>query len=175
MKWKNKLNIGLIFLSSHPNGHSTLTDWCSDASNRKQTFSQIGSRHQLQNLRTVVNSFNCNPNALLCTILISEKKTFFKNCFLLRKGRLTSWDFIYDTQLLLLPPLRKLWGKPGSNPELQRCILVSPSCLRQLSHHIPKQLSHHIPIQLSHPSLDNWATTSPDFRKKHLQVYTMQR
>jgi hypothetical protein len=41
--------------------------------------------------------------------------------FLLRNGRLTFWDFIYDTQPLYLPPLRRLWGMPGSNPELLHC------------------------------------------------------
>jgi hypothetical protein len=45
--------------------------------------------------------------------------------------------FYYDTQLLLLLPLKKLWGKPGSNLELLPCSLVSSSRLRQLSHHIP--------------------------------------
>jgi hypothetical protein len=42
-------------------------------------------------------------------------------------------DFIYFSQSLILPSLRRLWGKPGSNPKLMRCSLVSP-----LSHHIPK-------------------------------------
>jgi hypothetical protein len=32
----------------------------------------------------------------------------------------------YYTQSLFLPPLRRLWRKPGSNPELLRCSLVHP-------------------------------------------------
>jgi hypothetical protein len=62
---------------------------------------------------------------------------FFKKLFLLRNRRLIFWDFIYFTQSWFLPPLRRLWGKPGSNPGLLRDSLVSAS------------------------GLNHWATTSP--------------
>jgi hypothetical protein len=34
--------------------------------------------------------------------------------------------FDFYTQSYFLPPLRRLWRKPGSNPELLRCSLVHP-------------------------------------------------
>jgi hypothetical protein len=35
----------------------------------------------------------------------------------------------YFTQSFFLPPLRRLWGTPGSNPELLRSSLVHPVAL----------------------------------------------
>jgi hypothetical protein len=53
--------------------------------------------------------------------------------FDLRKGRLT-YCVLLLLQLLFLPPLRRLRGKPGSNPERLCCCLMSLSGLNQQSH-----------------------------------------
>jgi hypothetical protein len=46
---------------------------------------------------------------------------------------------IYLSYTAMIPAaLRRLWGMPGSNPELLRSSLVEHSCLNQLSHHNPK-------------------------------------
>jgi hypothetical protein len=49
--------------------------------------------------------------------------------FFIRNECHTSWDLIFVTQSEFLPPLRRLWGKPGSNPELLRCSLIHPVAL----------------------------------------------
>jgi hypothetical protein len=53
--------------------------------------------------------------------------------------RLTCWDFVlYDTQSNILAPFRWLWGSRIRTWDSCVLCLVSPSCLSQLSHHIPK-------------------------------------
>jgi hypothetical protein len=46
--------------------------------------------------------------------------------------------FLYDTQSITLAPFRWLWGSRIRTRDSCILCLVSPSCLSQLSHHIPR-------------------------------------
>jgi hypothetical protein len=63
-----------------------------------------------------------------------------------------------NTQSWFLPPLRRLWGKPGSNLELLRGSLVSASGLNHWATTSPNHWATTSPSELPHP---HWATTSP--------------
>jgi hypothetical protein len=95
-----------------------------------------------------------------------QRKSFAAFCFiisglfffLLRKGRLPHPEILFcTTQSWFMPPLRRLWAKLGSNPELPRGSLVSANGLDHwatTAHQTELQrptLSYHVP---------HWATTS---------------
>jgi hypothetical protein len=77
--------------------------------------------------------------------VVQDPLPFFLNCFLLRKGRLTSWDLILlHSQNSCRPSVD--CGDAGIEPGTAALQSGSPSRLSQLSHHIP-------PTEPPHPRI----------------------